>query len=371
MQKDIKSKKYNGVFHRILEDNSKTYYVIYKDPISKKRVRLKVGNSKDGMNEAYCFNKRNEIISKLRLGDDPNIPILTKKLHKDSLNDIANKYFEHKNLAETKKNTKDRLSKYNKHYSNDIGKKPIQTITKQDGIDLQKKLISLGYAIGTINSIIELVATIFNFAIKEGLYNGNNPFFGLSLKVDNIRLRYLTKEELEQLKREVKKDKVLYLFVLIAISTGARLESILSIQKKDIDINTNSINIQDFKNSSSYYGALISEVKNIIIDNIKELKKDDYIISYENGIKCDKKRIQRRLSPILDKLFNQDLQKDDRVNRVVIHTLRHSFASLLALNGTPIFTIQKLMNHKDIKQTIRYAKLSKDNNINEVLNLFN
>ena len=32
---------------------------------------------------------------------------------------------------------------------------------------------------------------------------------------------------------------------------------------------------------------------------------------------------------------------------VVIHSLRHTFASHLAINGTPIFTVQKLMNHNE------------------------
>lgn len=70
--------------------------------------------------------------------------------------------------------------------------------------------------------------------------------------------------------------------------------------------------------------------------------------------------ISRRMKPILDNLFNQDLDINDRKNRAVIHTLRHTFASHLAINGTPIYTIQKLLNHKDIKQTMRYAKLSPD-----------
>ena len=46
----------------------------------------------------------------------------------------------------------------------------------------------------------------------------------------------------------------------------------------------------------------------------------------------------------------------DAKNRTVIHT----FASHLAINGTPIFTIQKLLNHSDIKMTMRYAKLAPD-----------
>ena len=73
-----------------------------------------------------------------------------------------------------------------------------------------------------------------------------------------------------------------------------------------------------------------------------------------------KREIQKRLKPILDELFNEGLEKSDAKNRVVIHTFRHSFASNLAIKGTPIYTIQKLLNHKDINMTLRYAKLSPD-----------
>ena len=60
----------------------------------------------------------------------------------------------------------------------------------------------------------------------------------------------------------------------------------------------------------------------------------------------------------------------DSKNRVVIHTLRHTFASQLAINRTPIFTIQKLMNHSNINMTLRYAKLSPDSGRDFVNDLY-
>ena len=45
------------------------------------------------------------------------------------------------------------------------------------------------------------------------------------------------------------------------------------------------------------------------------------------------------------------------------------FASHLAINGTPIFTIQKLMNHKDITMTMRYTKLAPDSGSEAIENL--
>ncbi|WP_206731512.1 tyrosine-type recombinase/integrase [Arcobacter cloacae] len=53
-----------------------------------------------------------------------------------------------------------------------------------------------------------------------------------------------------------------------------------------------------------------------------------------------------------------------------IKTLRHTFASHLAINGTPIFNIQKLMNHKDITMTMRYVKLAPDSGREAIENLF-
>lgn len=90
------------------------------------------------------------------------------------------------------------------------------------------------------------------------------------------------------------------------------------------------------------------------------MKSNDYILLENTKISNLDDLISRKLRPILNKLFNKNLDKNDTQNRVVIHTLRHTFASHLAINGTPIFIIQNLMNHKDIKMTMRYAKLSPD-----------
>ena len=78
---------------------------------------------------------------------------------------------------------------------------------------------------------------------------------------------------------------------------------------------------------------------------------------------------ERRLRSVLDELFNKDINTNDRKNKVVFHSLRHTFASHLAINGTPIFTIQKLMNHKDIRMTLRYAKLSPESGRESILGL--
>jgi len=40
------------------------------------------------------------------------------------------------------------------------------------------------------------------------------------------------------------------------------------------------------------------------------------------------------------------------------HDLRHTYGSRLVMLGVPIFTVQKLMGHKKIEMTMRYAHLA-------------
>jgi integrase len=221
-----------------------------------------------------------------------------------------------------------------------------------------------------MNSILELFGTIYNFGLKEDLYTRANPSLRVErFEVNNTRERYLYTNDISLLFDTLKDNKLLTLFVQIALTTGARLESIISIQKKDLDLYNGLISLNDFKSKGTYKGFLTDELIQIFADETKELRANDYVINI-NKQQVTSRQIQQRLKPILDKLFNKQIDRDDRKNRVVIHTLRHTFASHLAINETPIYTIQKLMNHKDIKMTLRYAKLAPESGKSAIQGLY-
>ena len=118
-----------------------------------------------------------------------------------------------------------------------------------------------------------------------------------------------------------------------------------------------------------YTGFFDSTVKTKLTEIFPKLNSNDYIV----GVSSEKfpfRTIQNRLKKVLDEMFNQGLDRRDAKNRVVVHTLRHTFASQLAIQGVPIYTIQKLMNHADIGHTIRYAKLAPDSGKEYVKNLY-
>ncbi len=74
------------------EKSDKTYYITYKD-INNKKVWVKIGKYSEGIREAYCNQKRNEIITKQRNGEEP--PLMAKKKKRQILyiDTIANGYF--------------------------------------------------------------------------------------------------------------------------------------------------------------------------------------------------------------------------------------------------------------------------------------
>jgi integrase len=48
----------------------------------------------------------------------------------------------------------------------------------------------------------------------------------------------------------------------------------------------------------------------------------------------------------------------DRRQKLVIHSLRHTFASWLVQMGKPLYTVSRLMGHSSLKMTERYAHLA-------------
>ena len=386
--KMIKTSK-TGVYYHSLKNGDKVFYFLYKDinDLNKnskpKNKWIKVGKYSEGIREQYAFNLRNEQINKMKFGEDN--PLVSKKKKKEylTLNTIAELYFKDMKIKTQQ------VAKYKNHIEFFLGNKNIENISKKEILEYKSKLIdgTLNYPTHlknkrnlltgkksneTVNGIINLINAIYNHYIKEYNQKIVNPCFKISkLKTDNARERFLNTNEINELIECIKSNKTLWLFVKLSLSTGGRLETILNIQKKDIDLSNKTITLKNLKTDETYKGFIQTDLIEFLTNHLEKLKSNDYIISFDESFtKSTDRQIQSRLKPILDKLFNTELDVRDAKNRVVIHTLRHTFASHLAINGISIYKVKELMNHKDIEQTMRYAKLAPDSGRNEVVGLY-
>ncbi len=369
--------RFTGVFFNQTKNNGKTYYIRYK--LNGKPIREKVGNEKEGVTAAYASKIRSKRTSVDRLKDDAPM------LQNQKLPTFDECFYMYIEKIKGKSDTHNTKRRYEIHVKDTFGHLRLDEITTEQLEDFKNKAknkISIKtnrpYAAKTINDWLNIVGTVFNYMYTNHNMNLKNPAHNSKLereKVDNDRERYLEINEIKKL-WDILNNRVgsnykeyvtenMKVFLALSLSTGARVGSVLTVKKADINLNTNTIIIKNHKSNRTYHGYIHPQYKQIIKDRMENLSPIDYLVNGKPTV-LNRVSVSKVFKDIFNKHFNQGLDEADTKRRVVIHTLRHTFASLLAIQGTPIYTIMKLMDHADISQTIRYAKLSPDSGKDEV-----
>jgi integrase len=357
-----------GIYERTDKKNQVTFYFNYTHR-SGKLIWVKVGKKSDGINLQYCKQCRSQAINKMRLGEDVST---SRKKQVITFDEIAQDFIE--NVMATSKDKRGPVQRYEQHIKPYIGNKEANSISKVDIENIVKGALSKNLQPATIDRIRQTVSAIFSLANYNEKCKHNpaslqrNENISIMRKnkrnINNDRERYLIKHEVSQFLDELEMRRFdVHLMALIALTTGARAGEILNIKFKDINFTSKFITLPETKNNTSRKISITSKVEAELL-KIPKGKPNDFLFTNEAGAKFSK--IPGVYFTTADRLFNQDLDERDSKNRVVFHTLRHTFASWLATDGVPIYTIQRLMGHKDIQQTLRYAKLSPDIGIDAV-----
>lgn len=217
-------------------------------------------------------------------------------------------------------------------------------------------------SVKTIKEIVFTAGTIINYATTEKLINTPNPFMNIvkKLKTDNIRPRYLSKEEiklfLDEAKRisSNKKHNNIYLMALLGLSLASRQETILTIKIKDIDFENGIISLKNHKVNKYYNGVIANQE---IVDELKRVIDDrdgeEYLFVNYTGERPY--RYPRILADILDYTVNY---KKPYYEWLCLKDLRNTVASHLAMAGVSLKHIQEVLDHSSIRTTERYAHLA-------------
>ena len=105
--------------------------------------------------------------------------------------------------------------------------------------------------------------------------------------------------------------------------------------------------IQESKNGKPRTLPLNQIALDILMEKSKIMNiRHDFVFTSKVGTKIDSDNRRRAFESVLEKTDIQDFH---------LHDLRHTFASRLAQKGLDIYTISKLLGHKDIRMTQRYA----------------
>ena len=209
----------------------------------------------------------------------------------------------------------------------------------------------------TINFELDTLRLLFNLAIEWG-YLEENPTKGVKkLKVDDAKaVRFLTKEECQQLLDTCPPE--LHPIYFTFLNTGMRKAELENLEWSDVDLKRRKIKIQRKENWQPKTGEREIPISTQLLELLNKHKsknnktlKSSYVFPHKDGGKI-RTKLREKLIQIAKKAEIKDLTR--------IHTLRHTFASHLVMNGVDLPTVKNLMGHSDIQTTMIYAHLAPD-----------
>ena len=173
------------------------------------------------------------------------------------------------------------------------------------------------------------------------------------IKALETRREYLTLEELNQLVKTPCNNLLLKRAALFSALTGLRFSDIQKMKWKELEYvkgqgyilkykQQKSKGIEDMPISDQAYNFLEGK------KNPKDMEQDVLVI---NGLDY---------SSYHNKHLFQWIGAAGITKDITFHCFRHTFATLQLFNGTDIYTVSKMLGHKDLKTTQIYAKIVDD-----------
>jgi integrase len=181
-----------------------------------------------------------------------------------------------------------------------------------------------------------------NRALKEKIIP-SNPAQHINIKRVDVDREFLTIEEIQKLKSTPCKDEQLKNAFLFACFTGLRIS--------DIEALT-------FDNIKSGY-LKFKQKKTNGIDRMKlhpeaiRIVDDQRTFSNSN----DGRIFNLKSNQFVNKHLRRWVRDSGISKKITFHSARHTFATLCLTYDVDLFTVSKLLGHRDIKATQIYAKL--------------
>ncbi len=250
------------------------------------------------------------------------------------------------------------------HITPFFGNTPLQAINPKMMDDflsqlMEKKSERTGKALSaaTIRYTFAVIRQVWNYALSRDLTKVPYPAKRVKAPVvDNRRMRFLTRDEADRLLEALeKRSQDLHDQSLLSLFCGLRAGEIFKLEWSDINFEEGFLHVRDRKNKESGIAWLTSRVK-VMLER-RAINNTDSPLVFPSRIGNVRDETSKVFPKAVAEIGLNDGVTDHR-DKVVFHTLRHTFASWLAQKGVPLHTLAGLMGHKTTIMTQRYAHLS-------------
>jgi integrase len=365
---------------RVLPTGAKSWIVEYRPGGGGRAVgkrRLKLGDVGE-LTPDEARRAARTAMSRVRLGGDPAAERSAARRQitfADLVAEFIRVHVEAKRKAKTAASYTDLLRRL---VVPEIGTRKVDAVTRSTLARLHLSLKATPYQ---ANRMLAVVGAMYAFAGSQHIVpEGFNPARGIQRFPESGRERYLTGEELDRLGRALREGERIGLpwevdpakagakhapkaerrltklsphaaaAIRLLLFTGCRLREILRLRWQDVDMERGLLFLPDSKTGRKT--VVLNAPAMAVLAELPRL--GIYAIAGENaGTKDETPRadLKRPWAAV---------RKRTGLDGVRIHDLRHTHASFGAAGGLGLPVIGKLLGHKQVATTARYAHLDID-----------
>ena len=336
---------------RVYASGAKVYLVQTRGPNGTRRVTL----GRHGVLGAEEARRQGALaIARTKAGEDP-VPERTAARRRigPTVVAVAARYMEEYVAVRCKPATaKIRRNAIRNHIVPRLGKLPLAAVGRDHVIDLHHRMSDIPIQ---ANIVIITLSHIFMKAENWGIVpEGTNPCGSVILYRETRRERFLTGAEFARIGRVLDEAPKIggaswgaVAVVRLLMLTGCRRGEILSLRWDDVDLDAHELRLRDAKTGARIVPLSPSAVK--VLASLPRTADQEWVIP------------GRKAGTHMQKVGNawRLLRSRADLPGVRLHDLRHSFASRALALGESLPMIGKLLGHRRIETTLRYAHLAR------------
>lgn len=338
---------------QILKGGKKTYVFYYHSPLTRTKAYIKIG-CHGNITVDFARGKAKALSAAVASGADPRQE-KKEKIIQDRQAILFGDFFEvfkekHINVAYKGRGAYNNIGYGRRYILPWFEKKRLDEISSRD---IRQFLDSLSHITTTANRCFALLSMVFKKAAEwEYLSSKSNPCTGVAKYKENRKQRFLTNLELQKLEesltQEEQKRPASYCLVnaiRLLLYIGCREGEVLNLKWESVHLEDRFIYLPDSKGGES--ARPLNQKAIDLLAAMKPREGNPYVFY---GRLPGKPLVQ------INATWRKVLKRAE-IKEFRIHDLRHSYASFALKKGVDLYTVSKLLGHKNIATTTRYAHL--------------
>ena len=291
------------------------------------------------------------IIARIKAGENPSPAPLAPEV---TVADAVERYLrEHAAVRCKPRTAADYRYIAEKHILPELGAVPLGAVGREHVSALHYRLRETPYM---ANRVVAVLGKIFGLAEAWGLRpDGGNPCRFIRKYKEAGRERFLSEEEFRRLGRVLDEAGTeggvsphAAAAIRLLLLTGCRKSEVLTLRWEDVDLEAGELRLRDGKTGAR--PVPLSPPAAAVLSDLPRLPGNPWVIA---GRKPGA-RMVNLLTPW--RVLRARAGLDD----VRIHDLRHSYASRALALGESLPMIGRLLGHRQVRSTARYAHLARE-----------